>query len=229
MWWPLPTRRTRAGTFPSVLGSFELGPMFRGRTFCAALKARLSLPMVLFLYSFFPYSLPHPFLFRTLFSSFSPPLLPPQLSDSLAETHAEESFTTHPTGHWTAANMRSYLESFLRRRDLNPLSPASWYSITSETIRSTKVWEEREAGAGVRTRGAITCSFFILIYFFIQKGGRTILEKFKGGYWQMLKGLFPDITFDYRKFDSLPTGCMCPPLFLSLPPFFPFSSPFLSF
>eukprot|EP00026_Physarum_polycephalum_P005354 Phypoly_transcript_05386.p1 GENE.Phypoly_transcript_05386~~Phypoly_transcript_05386.p1 ORF type:complete len:586 (+),score=95.25 Phypoly_transcript_05386:3-1760(+) len=96
-------------------------------------------------------------------------------TDDCLEVPIGENFTTQPMGHWTAQNMRLYLESFFRRKNMDPLVALTWYSTTSEIIRSTKA-------------------------------GRTILEKFRGGYWQMLRSLFPEISFDFRKFDSLPSG-----------------------
>ena len=38
-------------------------------------------------------------------------------------------FTTQPVGHWTAKNMRAFLENYASQRGLNPLLAETWYNV----------------------------------------------------------------------------------------------------
>lgn len=48
-------------------------------------------------------------------------------------------FTSHPIGYWTTKNMRLFLERFAKHRNLDPLVADTWYQITRDDIKKTKV------------------------------------------------------------------------------------------
>eukprot|EP00026_Physarum_polycephalum_P002046 Phypoly_transcript_02050.p1 GENE.Phypoly_transcript_02050~~Phypoly_transcript_02050.p1 ORF type:complete len:789 (+),score=103.44 Phypoly_transcript_02050:501-2867(+) len=59
--------------------------------------------------------------------------------DLFAEEFAENrEFATHSKGYWTRANMRSFLESFAKKLNLNPLRADSWYKIPSKFLYKFK-------------------------------------------------------------------------------------------
>lgn len=89
--------------------------------------------------------------------------------------------------------MRTFFEQFAKKRGLNPLDPATWYSTPSEAIYQSPV---------------SPYYYFIIIFIgtvllivslFFTKGGDTILRKF-GGYLEALKQLFPELPFDHTNF-----------------------------
>eukprot|EP00026_Physarum_polycephalum_P003078 Phypoly_transcript_03087.p1 GENE.Phypoly_transcript_03087~~Phypoly_transcript_03087.p1 ORF type:complete len:857 (-),score=123.40 Phypoly_transcript_03087:4-2394(-) len=69
-----------------------------------------------------------------------------------------------PRGYWTPKNMRAYMESFARGKNLDPLKPDTWYTSFKTFVKSPS--------------------------------GRSILGKFKHGYYHALKSLFPELQFD---------------------------------
>ena len=48
-------------------------------------------------------------------------------------------FTSKPIGHWTRQNMRAFMESFARKRDLDPLLADTWYKIPYRLVIKSKV------------------------------------------------------------------------------------------
>jgi hypothetical protein len=47
-------------------------------------------------------------------------------------------FTSHPLYHWNLKNMRLFLESFAKNRQMDPLSADTWYKLTSSAVRELK-------------------------------------------------------------------------------------------
>ena len=58
---------------------------------------------------------------------------------------------------------------------------------------------------------------------FLLQGGRAVFYKLKGGYFQALTKLFPEVSFDESKFPSVPRMCMLHPSI------HPFIHPFIYF
>ena len=48
-------------------------------------------------------------------------------------------FNTRPVGHWTGKNMRLLMMNVAKSRNLDPLVPETWYSISSNEILKYKV------------------------------------------------------------------------------------------
>jgi hypothetical protein len=48
-------------------------------------------------------------------------------------------FISHPVGHWSAKNMRVFLETFAKNRNMDPLLPETWYNITRDAVMQAKV------------------------------------------------------------------------------------------
>ena len=63
------------------------------------------------------------------------------LSLSQDEWEESENYTSQPSGFWSVnkRNMRLFLEDFARQRNLNPLTPATWYSIPWKSIAESQV------------------------------------------------------------------------------------------
>ena len=55
------------------------------------------------------------------------------------DSSAVPGFTSHPLYHWNMKNMRLFLESFAKNRNMDPLSPETWYNLTGSSIRELKV------------------------------------------------------------------------------------------
>eukprot|EP00026_Physarum_polycephalum_P000389 Phypoly_transcript_00389.p1 GENE.Phypoly_transcript_00389~~Phypoly_transcript_00389.p1 ORF type:complete len:1231 (+),score=194.32 Phypoly_transcript_00389:52-3744(+) len=52
-----------------------------------------------------------------------------------------ENYTTEAHGHWTASkgkNIRTFLENFAKKRNLDPLDPNTWYMLTRKDIEKAK-------------------------------------------------------------------------------------------
>jgi hypothetical protein len=79
----------------------------------------------------------------------------------------------------TIKRMRLFLEKFAKKRNLDPLLPATWYKIPYKDLKHSRV---------------MFFVFFPSNYFILTvlQGGRKILLKFKG-HFPALKFLFPDI------------------------------------
>lgn len=83
--------------------------------------------------------------------------------------------------------MRLYFENFAKGKGLDPLRAKTWYQY-SEEFAQTKVFF------------IFYCYFyvFIIILIVFTQSAKTILGKFKGGYYQALKHLFPEIKFNIK-------------------------------
>lgn len=61
--------------------------------------------------------------------------------------------TSQEPNQWTKKSMRSFMESFAKRRNLDPLSPSTWYNLYSPFMK---------------TRVFINSSFYIINNFFLR-------------------------------------------------------------
>ena len=106
-------------------------------------------------------------------------------------------FTIQPVNHWNIKNIRIFLESFAKNRHLDPLQATTWYNIKSDEIRKAKVSLSLFHPPSLFLSSD---SFLVFIFFERIKNGRAVLDKFKGGYFHMLRHIFKEIQFDERVF-----------------------------
>lgn len=114
----------------------------------------------------------------------------------LETSHQTAGFTTKPIGYWNAKrkNMRTFFEAFAKNRNLDPLLPNTWYSVSREFMEQ-KVLNSIEL---------LKISGLPLYYF---QEAKYILAHFSNrSYVKAVMHLFPDIGLKESKFKILP--CM---------------------
>jgi hypothetical protein len=52
------------------------------------------------------------------------------------ETSHVAGFTAQPPRHWTARNMRLFMENFAKQRNMDPLVASTWYTIQRDIYQS---------------------------------------------------------------------------------------------
>jgi hypothetical protein len=120
---------------------------------------------------------------------------------------------------------REFMENFAKERNMDPLLPETWYKFSYRDFRHVKVFLIILKKIIITTKNWHLKKLIHFVpffcFFYILKGGRALLQKFKG-YFNALKNLFPDVKVDPRFFPKISTD-------LFFVPFFSFSFPIFAF